>query len=281
MESIEICYRPLNIFPWKKNIRATVPTQWSEISESQALYLVRLIEKRITKLQILEVFCGLPYKIAKTLPVESCAKLVEAAFRLSALEARYDRFFIPCLEGYLAPEQGMRNMTIGDFSRAQQAWMELMRIRQSTKSEGKGFHPEADPEGKHRIDIIIASLYQDLDNNALEARVDMVKKLVYDVRIAIIFNYVLIVNGLMEKYPRVFTIRDHCTKSSMRSLTWDEFGKNNPGENLIQKLLSEENNLRIQGIDEYLDMEGVERLLANKLELLKVMYLNPNRKNLN
>lgn len=205
MVSIDIEYKPWWL-PWRRHIRSWAPSHWWEMSERQYMSVVRSLLGQTDETTYHAEMFGIPKRMVRRMDSWQRYMMNRQVRWLESGRSEVSRFFISKIGGLLAPEDGLKSMTLQQYMTADTFFDQYTDTITDAAREG---NPE-------RLRRFVAAIYLgknedyftepgdgkvlvDIDGNASRiAGVD--HALVWGVYM----NWVMIRNWLSRAYPLLF-----------------------------------------------------------------------------
>jgi len=240
MIPVVIEYKPIPFLGFKRRIETTLPAHWSELTPEQLILIPSVFNDTISETHILQVFLNIRWSIARRLDSYYRYCLIRNLKYLNELD-RCDRFIIPNIGRYKAPEPRLKGVTFGAFIFGDTYFQNYM--------EGK----------KADLDKFIACYYLDgtFKDNEIDVRAARLSRESIELREAIILNYKLIREWLAESYPYVFQKPDSKDKKTSKG-SWVKVFDMVVGDDIVNQERYAEQPLSI--ILRYLNQKAKEHL---------------------
>lgn len=189
MKDLVVEYKWLGLIPfrWKR----TIPEQWDEVTPQQLITLAKLYMEEINDMQTVALFYEIPKILVRWMPEYYIFTLINELDFITDFKP-CNRFMIKKLAGLNAPRPRLDGMSFGQFIFADTYFEE--------------YADSVNPESLHKF---IASLYTPPKKAFSDKQIpDLAKKVALQDESeiqAIVINYRLIREWLMEAYPVIFS----------------------------------------------------------------------------
>ncbi|MBA4411126.1 MAG: hypothetical protein C0397_17125 [Odoribacter sp.] len=229
MISIKVSYRPFP-FLWKRNCKAEVPQNWSEINAMQLKSIVKLYDDKVSEISFLATLTGLKRHILKNMTNYERFKLMEILEFIGSLKP-YHQFIIRKIYTSItgptlfSPEGKLKGVSFGQFI--------------FSDTYFANYQESQNPDDLNKF---IVSLYlrknEKFDEKLINERYQKLSSLDENTRQAILLNYQLMHEWLTEAYPLIFQkvqqqVESNEDKKPRNSNNWVKVFQNFVGDDIV------------------------------------------------
>jgi hypothetical protein len=180
---------------FKRKAIGRAPSSWAELTEKQFIAISRIVHGSDPDYKFLSILTGINKDLLRKLSSYELLKLSEEIDFIGKAGSMYSNFIIGELpwmaKKCIAPKPKMEGITFAQFIFMDAYYNDWTAFQQETA-----------------LNKFIASLYlrnnEKFSSEIIEARLELIERIDFDIRKAIAFNYSLIIVWLQKAYPLIF-----------------------------------------------------------------------------
>lgn len=184
---------PFMLFRRKAIGRA--PSSWAELTEKQFIAISKVVHGADPDYKFLSILTGINKDLLRKLSSYELLKLSQEIDFIGKAGSFHSNFIIGELQGVakrcIAPKQKLEGITFAQFIFLDAYYNDWTAFKQETA-----------------LNKFVSSLYlhnnEKFSSEIIEARLELIERVDFDIRKAIAFNYSLIIVWLQKAYPLIF-----------------------------------------------------------------------------